>query len=178
MGLFGKKKKPDDKGDRSFVLELARLMTGSEAVLANLKTALEDPDGYFSENAARFAERGIDVKTSSRGELYWIALVDELCEVGCAFEVDYKCELEDFLWALEQLNNYSLIAEEIGLLKLDDDEYIEAWGEEINLALAERAFVCFLDIDSDSYPLVIVSGEALESVRKLASDNGRSIEDF
>lgn len=180
MGLFGKKspKKSEDNGGCSYIPELARLMTDNEAVIANLSTAIEDPDSYFADNAARFAERGIDVKNGSRGEMYWIALTDELCESGCAFEVDYKCELEDFLWALEQLDNYGLISDDIGSLKLDEDEDIEAWGEEINRALAERAFVCYIDIDSDSYPLVIVSGDALEEVRKLAADNGHSIEDF
>ncbi len=94
------------------------------------------------------------------------------------FEVDYKCELEDFQWALEHLNNYGLIAQAVGSVKLDENEDIEAWGEEINLALAEKAFVCYIDIDSDSYPLVIVSGGAFEKVQKLAADNGQSIEDF
>lgn len=183
MGLFGSLFGKKDggkigKGGYSYILELARLLTDNETVHANLKAALNDPDKYFSENEWRYVERGVVVGKTDRETLYWLALADELAEGGCVFEVDYKCELEEFLGALERLKNYSLIADDISLLKLDEDEYIEAWGEEINLALAERAFVCFLDIDSDSYPLVIVSGDALESVQKLASDNGRSIEDF
>lgn len=181
MGLFGKilsGKNPEDKGGYSYILEIARLITDNETVLANLKTALENPDSYFADNAARYEERGMDVKSSSRKELYWIALADELSEGGCMFEVDYKCEREDFLWALEQLNNYGSIAQAIGSVKLDENEDIEDWGEEINLALAEKAFVCYIDIDSDSYPLVIISGGVLEKVQKLAADNGQSIEDF
>lgn len=169
--LFGKK-------GYSYILDIARLITDSETVLGNLKWALESPDKYFSENEWRYVERGVVVGKTDRKTLYWLALADELAEGGCLFEVDYKCELEEFLWALERLKDYGLIESAVGSVKLSEDEDIEAWGEEINLALGEKAFVCFLDIDSDSYPLVIVKGDALERVRKLAADNGQSIEDF
>lgn len=154
------------------------LITDSETVLGNLKMALESPDKYFSENEWRYTERGMVIGKTDRKTLYWLALVDETAEGGCLFEVDYKCELEEFLGALERLKNYSLIADDVGFLKLDEYEDIEAWDEEINLALGGRAFACFIDIDSDSYPLVIVSGDALEKICKLASDNGQSIEVF
>lgn len=175
MGLFGSL---FGKKGYSYIPDIASLITDSETVLGNLKRALESPDKYFSENEWCYVERGVVVGKTDRKALYWLALVDELAEGGCVFEVDYKCELEEFLWALERLNDYGLIESAVGSVKLSEDEDIEAWGEKINLALGEKAFVCFLDIDSDSYPLVIVNGDALERVRKLAADNGQSIEDF
>lgn len=180
MGLFGNLfgKKEGGRGGYSYILEIAKLMTDSETVLGNLKRALESPDKYFSENEWRYAERGVVVGKTDRKTLCWLALVDELAEGGCVFEVDYKCELEEFKGALERLNDYSLIESAVSSVKLNEDENIEAWGEELNKALGEKAFVCYIDIDSDSYPLVIVDGGALERVRKLAENNGQRIEDF
>ena len=180
MGLFGNSfgKKPENEGGYSYVLDIARLITDNEAVHTKLKTSLENPDGYFADNAARYAERGMNVKTCSRKELYWIALADELSEGGCMFEVDWKCELEDFLWALEQLNDYDLVKSAVSLLEFPEDGDVEVWGEELNAALDGKAFVCCLDIDSDSYPIVIIDGNVLEKVRKLAEKNGLRIEDF
>lgn len=159
-------------------MEIARLLTDNEAVHANLKAALDNPEKYFSENEWRYAERGVVVGKTDRKTLYWLALVDELAEGGSVFEVDYKCELEDFLGALKRLNNYGLVESEASSPELPEDGDVEVWSEELNASLGEKAFICFIDIDSDSYPLVIVSSEALEKVRKLAENNGQRIEVF
>ena len=180
MGLFGNLfgKKEGRSGGHSYISEIAKLITDNETVHANLKRALDEPDKYFSENEWRYAERGVVVGKTDRKTLYWLALVNELAEGGCVFEVDYKCELEEFLGALERLNNYGLIESAAGSLDLPEDGDVEAWGEELNAALGEKAFVCYIDIDSDSYPLVIVSGDVLGKVRALAEKNGQRIEDF
>lgn len=180
MGLFGNlfSKKGGGKGGYSHISEIAELLTDNETVHANLKRALTEPDKYFSENEWRYAERGVVVGKADRKTLYWLALVDELAEGGSVFEVDYKCELDVFTGALERLNNYALIENALSSVKLNENEDASAWGEKINLALGGKAFVCYIDIDSDSYPLVIVSGEALEKARKLAENGGQSIEDF
>lgn len=180
MGLFGNLfgKKEGGKGGYSHISEIAELLTDNETVHANLKRALAEPDKYFSENEWRYAERGVVVGKTDRKTLYWLALVDELAEGGSVFEVDYKCELDDFTGALERLNNYALVENALSSVKLNEDEDIEAWGGELNSVLGGKAFVCYIDIDSDSYPLVIVSGETLEKARKLAENNGQRIEDF
>lgn len=183
MGIFGNFFGKKDggkigKGGYSYILEIARLLTDNDDVHARLKKALDDPEKYFSENEWRYAERGVVVNKTDRKILYWLALVDELAEGGSAFEVDYKCELEEFTGALERLSNYGLLGGAVGSVKLNESEDASAWGEEINLALGGKAFVCFIDIDSDSYPLVIVDGGAIERLRKLADDNGHKIEDF
>ena len=180
MGLFGNLfgKGGKKEGNFSYILEIAKLLTDNETVHTNLKSALDNPDKYFSENEWRYAERGVVVGKADRKTLYWLALVDELAEGGCVFEVDYKCELEEFLGALARLNNYGLIESAVGSLELPEDGDVTAWGEELNPALGEKAFVCTVDIDSDSYPLVIVSGDVLEKVRALAEKNGQQIEDF
>ena len=180
MGLFDNLfgKNGGSKGGYSYISEIAKLLTDNEAVHANLKSALDNPEKYFAENEWRYAERGVVVGKTDRKTLYLLALVDELAEGGCVFEVDFKCDLDEFLGALGRLNNYGLIESAVGSLDLPEDGDVEVWGEEFNAALEEKAFVCFIDIDSDSYPLVIVDGSALEKVRTLAEKNGHRIEDF
>lgn len=177
--LFGKKEGGRGvKGGYCYILEIAGLLTNNETVHANLRSALDNPEKYFSENEWRYAERGVVIGKTDRKTLYWLALVDELAEGGSVFEVDYKCGLDDFTGALERLNNYGLVEGSLSSVKLNEDEDIEAWGEEINLALGEKAFVCYIDIDSDSYPLVIADGGALDRLQKLAADNDQKIEGF
>ncbi len=166
MGLFGNLfgKKEGGKGGFSYISEIAKLLTDNETVHANLKFALDTPDKYFSENEWRYAERGFVVGKTDRKTLYWLALVDELAEGGSVFEVDYKCELDEFRGALERLSNYGMIESVFSSLDLSEDGDIEVWGE--------------IDIDSDSYPLVIMDGGALDKLQRLAADNDHKIEGF
>ncbi len=189
--LFGKKPAADrqaektakadkaEKKDFSAVLEIARLISSDDkAVTDRLGYCLERPKEYFAECAARYRERGIDVNSRDEDTLYWIGMVDELSESGYLFGVDWKCELEDFLWALEQIKTYPLISDVIPTVELSEDDDVSAWGEEINKALGGKAFVCAVDIDSDSYELIIVTAEVLEKIAALAGVMGHSIEDL
>lgn len=115
--LFGKNGGKGVKGGYSYILEIAKLLTDNETVHANLKSALDNPEKYFSENEWRYAERGVVIGKTDRKTLYWLALVDELAEGGSVFEVDYKCELDDFTGALERLNNYGLVESALSSVK-------------------------------------------------------------
>lgn len=145
------------------ILQAAMLLSKNDPeVMKAIKSALDDPMNYLKANAEPFKERGIDFSDKKSfgelddDELLYLAMVNELEEHKFAFEFDFKCELEDFLWGLEQLRNYSLIADTVKTLKLDESGDIEAWGSEINTALGEKACLCCMDIvDSDSYPIAI-----------------------
>lgn len=176
MGLF--KKDPFkallrdyDREDCADILETARGISQNDPeVVKAMGSALDNPKDYFKQNAERFAERGIDFGDESFAdeldidELLFLAMVDELEEHGFAFEFDYKCELADFLWGLEQLKTYELIKDVLPNVKLDESEDIEKWGAAINAALGEKAVVSYIDIDSDSYPVAIMTWDALQSV--------------
>lgn len=108
----------------------------------------------------------------------WLDMTEKLEEYGYAFSIDYKAELEDFLWSLEQLKSYSLIEACVSSLKLNPEMDIDAWGEEINLALSGKAYVCTIDTDSDSYGIIIVTEKILEKISSIAESHGREIYDF
>lgn len=176
--LFGKEKDKPEK-DFSFIEEIAGLISENNSdVMEKIDLCIEHPQAYSQQNAERYEERGIDADDADYDEICWIGMVDELSENGYLFSVDYNCGLEDFLWALSQIKSYSLIESTVSKLKLDESQDIEAWGEEINFALKDEAFLCMVDIDSDSYELIIVNHDVYEKIYSIAKNNGYSIEEF
>lgn len=176
MGLF--KKDPlkaifDDyeREDHEDIFETAKLISGNDpGVMTAMEAALSDPVKYIKETAELFSERGIELDDEGSfedldaDEFLFLGMVNELEEHGFAFEFDYKCEVEDFLWGLEQLNNYGLIEDVIKSVKLDRSDDVEAWGKLINEALGDKAKLVYISIDSDSYPIAVVSADLMEEI--------------
>lgn len=167
MGIFsrfvksGKStgKSGKDSQDFSYIYEIAELISDNDTKIKSL----------LSQNGS--------TKVSDTDAL-WLDMTEKLEEYGYAFSIDYKAELEDFLWSLEQLKSYSLIEACVSSLKLNPEMDIDAWGEEINLALSGKAYVCTIDTDSDSYGIIIVTEKILEKISGIAESHGREIYDF
>lgn len=172
MGLFGLFKSDPlkkffngyESGSCKDVLQAAKLISGNDPEIVKImSSALDSPVKYFKARAEQFKQRGIDFDDEDLPEkfepeeLLLLAMVDELEEHKYEFEFDWKVELEDFTWGLEQLKNYELIADVMKTAELNEDDNIEVWGREINTALGEKACLCYIDIDSDSYPVVILN---------------------
>lgn len=185
MGLFDKlfgssksqnKAAQSKNADYSYIAEIAGLISSNDEELCE-NIGLTNPKQYFSENTLRFGLRGIDVNSADRDTLHWIGLVDELADRGFLFGVDYKCGLEDFLGALEQLKYFGLISKAVSELEFDENGDPESWGRQINEAV-NGALVCWVDIDSDSYELIIVTAEAYEKITQIAQQHGKNIAKF
>jgi len=167
MGIFsrfvksGKStgKSGKDNQDFSYIYEIAELISDNDTQIKSL----------LSQNGS--------IKVSDTDAL-WLDMTEKLEEYGYAFSIDYKAELEDFLWSLEQLKSYSLIEACVSSLKLNPEMDIDAWGEEINLALSGKAYVCTIDTDSDSYGIIIVTENILEKISSISESHGREIYDF
>lgn len=169
-----------EREDDEDILETAKLISNNDPeVVKAMDLALNDPIKYIKQNAERFSERGIELddpdsfEELDADEFLFLGMVDELEEHGFAFEFDYKCELEDFLWGLEQIENYDLIKDIIPTVELDENDDVEKWGKEINAAidkawgtdnLDEKAALCYIDIDSDSYPLTVLTYGTLSAL--------------
>mgnify|MGYP007127603965 CR=1 FL=1 len=50
--------------------------------------------------------------------------------------------------------------------------------DRINTALGGRAYICMIDIDSDSYELIIVNADVYEKISHIAESNGHTIDDL
>ena len=160
MGLFERLFKTDknEKKDLSYIYKITELITNNNSGIIN---ALKE-----------------NIMKSDSDDDCWLSMVDLLDEEGYAFGIDYKCELEDFLWALKQLKTYSLIDINLSSLNLNENEDVESWGEEINTALGGRAYICMIDIDSDSYEPIIVNADVYEKISHIAESNGHTIDDL
>ncbi|MBG9792935.1 hypothetical protein ABD76_10715 [Paenibacillus dendritiformis] len=156
-----------------------RLSLGSNEILQNVRLAVDNPSKYFHENRNRLDERNIDELTE---ELPWIALVDELIENGFAFEVDWKesnyriCEIIDVL--LEK-KSFSLLewqwADEGNYDELSTAEFLHEVSQRLK---AHSISLAYVDIDSDSYVLIVVPVQEIESLKMLALAAGHSISDI
>lgn len=170
-------------GDCEDFCNIASLISSNNNEIAKqLDFAVSEPEKYLKENAQQFWERSIDFEDCDSAdefepeELLFLAMTNELEKHGYAFEVDWKCELDDFLWALKQIKTYDLISEVISGLDLSENGNVEEWGEKINNALDGKAMIGAIGINSDSYPLIIVSAETLEKIQELAKKKGQIIE--
>lgn len=176
MGLFNKDPLKKvfayyDRRDHEDIFETAKLISGNDPeIVKAMESALNDPIEFIKENAGQFSERGIDLDDPNSydeldaDEFLFLGMADELEEHGFAFEFDWKCELEDFLWGLEQLKSYDLIADVIKTVKLNEDDDIEVWGKALNEALGDKARLVYIDIDSDSYPITILTADTLKKI--------------
>lgn len=158
---FGKSTEKPGKGnqDLSYIYEIAGLISDNNTEIKSI----------LSENSST---KGCDA------DALWLDMTEKLEEYGYAFSIDYKAELEDFLWSLKQLKSYRLIEACVSSLKLNPEMDIDAWGEEINLALSGKAYLCTIDTDSDSYGIIIVTEKIFEKISNIADSHGREIYDF
>lgn len=182
MGIFHKifkMRKIYSPEDFSYIIEIAGLISDNDCnIVKNLAECADDPFAYIDKKQNRFLERGIcdsPKGTIDADDICWIALIEELSDHGFLAEMDYKCDLDDFLFALEKLKKYSVIADSVQMINMHQSNDVETWIEAINLALNGRAFIGMIDIDSDSYCIIIVTSDVYEKISDIARMNGHKI---
>ncbi|MBQ8297778.1 MAG: hypothetical protein IJX77_08360 [Ruminococcus sp.] len=183
MGIFSRlfnARPTTEKSDQdlSYIAEITKLISDDDTEVMNkIALCIDDISNYAELNSGKYKERGIDINNCDNDTLGWICMIDKLEENGYLFSVDHNCEAVDLLWALSQIKTYDLIKDAVSELELDKSKDIEAWAEEINLAIS-GALVCMIDIDSDSYELIIVSHDVYDKISVIAQNKGHSIEVF
>ena len=114
-------------------------------------------------------------KLSSVEELEdsWWNLYEKLVSKGYATELDYKCELEDFIYYVQKLiHNKSLDTSEnltIDTAGLDEDQCIMDWCAHINATWKTHKLVD-MDIGTDSFVLIVLSYEEFKTAQELAKE--------
>ena len=115
------------------------------------------------------------VKLSSLEELEdsWWNFYEELLSKGYAVELDYKCELEDFIYYVQKLiHNKSLDTSEnltIDTAGLDEEQCIMDWCAHINATWKTHKLVD-MDIGTDSFVLMVLSNEEFKTAQELAKE--------
>lgn len=157
------------------ILKIADCISGNNPDVHNsMIYCLDEQAAYRKQYKERYGERGINSNTCNEDTLCWIGMVDELIASGYVVGVDSCFEVEDFLWAVNQLNR----AKDIDFSKLpfipDDDIY--TWYEICNEYLKSQDMVlCGIDIDSDDVEMILVTTTELEKISQLAESIGHRI---
>lgn len=175
--LLGKTPKDDEKQIPPYH-ELIALITpeyAQEAVKNNVDLAQNNPQAYFAQYQNDLLERSI---ISANDVTPWIALVDALQNAGVLYECDWKMDGEELVYCLQEMakplalefNPHVLQA-----LEKQDIDTTHSFSKSITQLLAPDYIAVFLDIDSDSYPLMIISKTILKPAQKLAKQCGHKI---
>ena len=171
--LFGKSAK---KSGYSYIAEIAGLTAPDSGISELLSSAFAEPYEYFIKVEYRFDRRGIVIGMVDNETMFWISMIDELAAKDYVFEAESGCGLERFSAALKRMKSYDMIKDAVSAVDLDENGTVENWCGDINRALEGKASLCRFDINSDSIPLITVSGDILPQIQKLAADHDHRIE--
>ena len=185
MGLFGifraketpppEPPKPEAKDLGPVLMEIARIISsGDEAVLRDITACTEDPASWFTAHQDRYRERCI-LSSDNLELIQWLGLVDILEEYGWVCERDWKDELEDFSYFVQNLHGFQKLGLELDPDWLDEDEDISAWCGVLTEKW-EGVCVAAIDIDSDSYVLFLTSAAHFADLQRLAGEIGHRID--
>jgi hypothetical protein len=151
---------------RDALLELAALLAPGD-LAREVADACDAPAKYFARFKRRLDDRGIDDATDDY--LPWIALVAGLEVRKRLFEIDWKSDAENTLWAIDKL----LPKDRARWAWCDLDSYDNTPTQKF-LAIAGRALaasgIALVSIDTggDSYPLSTLPFERVAEAQALA----------
>ena len=159
------------------LIEIARLISrGDEAVLRDLTACTGDPTAWYDAHQGQYFERSI---TSAKDPelVQWIGLVDILEEHGWVCERDWKDELSDFLYFVENLNGFQALGLYICPDWFDADGDIPAWCKILTEKWTSQGVrIAVIGIDSDSYVLFPYPVSQLPTLQRLAGEIGQCID--
>ncbi|MCP2039524.1 hypothetical protein L1281_000089 [Neisseria sp. HSC-16F19] len=153
--------------------QLAVLLTPAAAqadVLAEIRLADTEPHAYFSRFEDALCQRGIEEAAEVSP---WLALVDALERCGVLTECDWKIDGEELAHRLQKLmKRHHCNPDDSRLQALAAQKLapIGTFAPAIRTLLASHDLtLAFLDIDSDSYPLVLLPDTQLAAAQQLAA---------
>jgi hypothetical protein len=157
--------------DNDVLLALVRLLAPEDATLVEeVRLAMNDPETYISTFYDRLDVYGISKPIDS---LPWIALTDGLPVRSLLSNIDWKerCDVViDEINTLINRNNQSCSLEKG--MSLDDmvsDELLKSLGSRL---VACGLALISLDLDSDNYPVSVVTHDKVSDVQDLVRRSG------
>jgi len=158
---------PQQTTDPAIWQRLCEALTSDPELWQVVQLALAEPAVYLERFRERQSDRSI---VTVEAVSPWIALVDWLHEHDRLIELDWKntsVDLAENLSLLPLLYDLDVAPIEI------EEVHVSFAVPRANAILAPRFLtLLYLDIDSDSYPLALVSTEAAPRIQQLAADLG------
>lgn len=165
--------------DYNVCIEIASIISNNDSrVIAEVTKCTNNPVMYFQENKDKYEERGI-VSSDSIDIIIWIGMVECLENNNYVCECDYKEELEDFIYSINELKTAKdmniQITEE--WCDYESNGEIPEWCSYINNRLSiQKLVVATIDIDSDSYVMFICKNNMMSKMKELAQNINHRID--
>lgn len=150
-------------------LGLANILTNDIDLRTKLKVCAYNPYQYFLDHKDMFEDIGLE--SSDSIPIMWQGFAHELEVAGLAVYMDWKTELEDFLWLLQPLADRQGLSLDQSWCQESDS--IPLWAQAIDEKWNQEGY-CLgsMDLDADGYLLVVMKKEALEEAGALAGKLG------
>ena len=167
----------EKKTGKSALVEIAALISGEEsAVLQSVTSCAENPQGWFESHREQYSQRCV-MSSEDTDLVQWLGLVDILAEHGWVCERDWKDELEDFSYFVQNLHGFQKLGLELNPDWLDEDEDISAWCDVLTEKWAAQGVrIATIGIDSDSYVLFPAAVPQFDELQRLAGEIGQCID--
>lgn len=152
-------------------LGLANILTDDIDLRTKLKVCAYNPYQYFLNHKDMFEDIGL--ASSDSIPIMWQGFAHELEIAGLAVYMDWKTELEDFLWLLQPLAGRQGLSLDQSWFQESDS--IPLWAQAIDEKWDQEGY-CLgaMDLDADGYLLVIMKKETLTEAGALAAKLGLS----
>lgn len=172
------------------ILKIAELLSDNNSVImAELSACAENTEQYCKkygrkyellENFGRnlFSQHKCcsHIKEEDSSCIQWIVLAECLVKNNIAAKLDWKCELEDFLYYIKGLAGKKKYKLSFRKTWFCEDDSIEEWCSILNEKW-KSAGACLvqLDMESDTYIILPLLFADYEQVKQLAWDAGQNI---
>lgn len=168
----------------NILLALAAILSPADSsICETIKTAIEYPSHYLQTHEDMTGKHLWASKDPAADPKFpWLALVDELIDRDLAIELDWNWDKDDILWNLNQLESYKLLSDDTGssLATLHcADAFTINWLHAIAAqAASDDVVVAVMDIDSDSYIVVLLTRADYQRASHYAGQLGFKLNDI
>lgn len=167
----------------TMVLGLAALLAPGDTVLAGeMQRLVDSPSAYLEAHPQTRSRLWASPDPLQDPALPWLALVDALIERRHATELDWTIDPGELDFALSQLAAYETVAPELrqALASIEREETLTVLHlrDAAALLTGERKIVAVMDIDSDSYVVLLLPEERFGEAMRLADAHGQKLRDI
>lgn len=169
------------------VLQLAELLSNQHPdVIKEVSACTEDTKEYYMGNSGSKTDlkngvEDLEFTAEDCSCIQWIVMVKCLLEHGIAIELDWKCELNDFYCCTGQIAGNHSNHLPFCMEWFDEEDSVWEWCGILNAKWAENqcagkdACLVQLDMESDSYVLLVISPEQFKLAQKYAREAGQNL---
>ncbi len=164
----------------SKILKIAEILSNNcLEILVELSKCIENTEQYYKENRTKyqiFKNIGGIITGEDYNCIQWIVLVESLVKQTIAAAFDWKCEFEDFSYFIKKVSDKKKQKFPFCKAWFQEDDSIEEWCVLLNGKWKSKGLcLAQLEMESDTYTILLLLLDDYKQVKKLACDIGQNI---